>query len=351
MQPLPFLVGRQANADLVLASGAVSQRHAELDIAGSSLSLRDLRSTNGTFVNGQRLQEEALLANGDVLHFADQEFRLVALAGSPLSVSSPTLQIAAFQPVSRQGLGRQELFELIEGRAVAPAFQPIVSLATHGVVAYEALGRAGSAEFPLLPNELFEAASAFGLEGVLSQLMRSRAVELARLLPGFEPGTAVTNRPRIFLNTHPSELDRLDVLVASLKPLAESAGDLRLVLEIHEAAVTNPEAMRRLKTELQNLGMGLAYDDFGAGQARFLHLAEVPPEFLKFDRSMIVNLDRAPQGRRLLLESVVSACAELNIETLAEGIESREEGEAARKLGFDLGQGYFFGGAERVAGT
>ena len=349
MQPLPFLVGRQANADLVLASGAVSHRHAQLDIAGSSLSLLDLRSTNGTFVNGQRVHEETVLSNGDVLHFADQEFRLIVMVGDPLSVSSPTLQFRSFEPTPHLALSREELFGLIESRAVAPAFQPIVSLNSRRVVAYEALGRANSGAMQLLPSELFEAASTFGLEGVLSQLMRSRAVELAPRLPGFEGRTAGAG-PRIFLNTHPSELGHLDVLVASLRPLAESAGDVRLVLEIHEAAVTNPQAMRRLKTELQALGMGLAYDDFGAGQARFLHLAEVPPEFLKFDRSMIENLDRAPQGRQLLLDSVVSACAELGIQTLAEGIERPEEAEAARKLGFDLGQGYFFGGAEPVAG-
>ena len=74
---LPFQVGRGANSDLVLPFGRVSQKHAELFALQGGLWLRDLGSTNGTFLNGKRLMEHCAVKDGDIVHFADHEFRLV----------------------------------------------------------------------------------------------------------------------------------------------------------------------------------------------------------------------------------------------------------------------------------
>ena len=100
--------------------------------------------------------------------------------------------------------------------------------------------------------------------------------------------------------------------------------------------------IRWLKDELASLGIGLAYDDFGVGESRLNELAEVPPDYLKLDRSLIENLHQASQSKQLLVESLVRIVHQLGVIALAEGIESAEQAETCRKLGLDLGQGYYY---------
>jgi pSer/pThr/pTyr-binding forkhead associated (FHA) protein len=71
----PFRVGRRPGLDLSLPAESVSGEHAELYQDGSCLRLRDLDSTNGTFVNSQRIQD-AEVRDGDVVHFAVLEFQV-----------------------------------------------------------------------------------------------------------------------------------------------------------------------------------------------------------------------------------------------------------------------------------
>ena len=89
--------------------------------------------------------------------------------------------------------------------------------------------------------------------------------------------------------------------------------------------------------------MELAYDDFGAGQARLVVLTEVPPDFLKFDRGLVGGIEQAPASRMKLVEGLVTVAADLGIATIAEGIESEGEKATCRQLGFSYGQGYHLG--------
>src|SRR5688572_2836211 len=72
----PFLVGRHGHAALTLPCGTVSGVHAELRMEGGELIVKDLGSTNGTFVNGARLDGECVLRSGDLLQFAEVVFRV-----------------------------------------------------------------------------------------------------------------------------------------------------------------------------------------------------------------------------------------------------------------------------------
>ncbi len=75
LQPLPFRIGRSAGLHLVLQSAHVSKAHAEIYTDGLALRVRDLGSRNGTFLN-RTLVDDAAIGDGDLLHFADCEFRL-----------------------------------------------------------------------------------------------------------------------------------------------------------------------------------------------------------------------------------------------------------------------------------
>src|SRR5262245_31063536 len=72
----PFTIGRRAGMSLTLSCTSVSSRHAELIAGGESLWVRDLRSTNGTYVNGSPIQAATEVREGDYLQFAKVVFRV-----------------------------------------------------------------------------------------------------------------------------------------------------------------------------------------------------------------------------------------------------------------------------------
>lgn len=146
----------------------------------------------------------------------------------------------------------------------------------------------------------------------------------------------------VFLNLHPSEVVS-DHFVDHLREIKQAAPpDRQLVLEIHENSVCDFTALRGFRQKLMELGFKIAYDDFGAGQARFLELADSPPDFVKMDMRLIRNIDQA-EPRRNLLRALTSVSVQLGIRVIAEGIETQEEAVVCRELGCEFGQGYFFG--------
>jgi pSer/pThr/pTyr-binding forkhead associated (FHA) protein len=87
LKPGRYVVGRQEDANLRIPLPAVSRRHAEIVVDDDSLTVRDLGSSNGTYVNGERIQE-AQIKPGDVLALGD--FQLVAqINGVPMEVTPP----------------------------------------------------------------------------------------------------------------------------------------------------------------------------------------------------------------------------------------------------------------------
>ncbi len=72
----PFRIGRRSNLSLTLPCGCVSKEHAELFERDSALWIRDLESTNGTYVNGERIRDAVRLKEGDIVQFATVVFRV-----------------------------------------------------------------------------------------------------------------------------------------------------------------------------------------------------------------------------------------------------------------------------------
>lgn len=336
IEPLPFRVGRLPGLELVLPSQVVSKRHAEIYGAQGRLRIRDLGSTNGTFLNHERINDAAL-SEADILHFADFEFR-IGPSGVGASEAEPTggqRTVSLGRIALSRGFieGTRELKELLRQGAVTMVFQPILSLPGGPVAAYEALGRGRYPGLPESPVELFRIAESMGAEVELSRLFRRKAVELVRHRMEF---------PTVFLNTHPAELEQPG-LVESLEELRALAPHLDLTLEIHESALALPEFISWLRTRLLEINVGLAYDDFGAGQARLFELAEAPPQYLKFDRRFVTGIAEAPTSRRRLLASLVAAARELLVKTVAEGVETAAEAAECVGVGFTHVQGYFYG--------
>jgi EAL domain-containing protein (putative c-di-GMP-specific phosphodiesterase class I) len=332
LQQFPVVVGRQAGLLLAGASTNLSRYHAELIVRDGHLVVRDLGSKNGTFVNRERIEREATVRPGDVLHFADAEFRVRNEESLPAGPEEDT----AAQGLTPEDLsahfpaGGAEIEELIEREAVDTAYQPIVSFASGRRVGQECLGRGTWPSLPVAPDELLRVAASVG-----------REVDLAGAV---EAGL----RGPTFVNIHPSEIHSLRRLLSHLWELRKFAPDLELVLELHESAVTDPGAVQSLHRQLRLFGIGLAYDDFGSGQARLMELTAVPPRYLKFDIALVRDLDRAPEQRREMVGLLVHFARQNGIVTIAEGVARQEEAEICEDLGFEWGQGYHFGEPTRL---
>jgi EAL domain-containing protein (putative c-di-GMP-specific phosphodiesterase class I) len=116
-----------------------------------------------------------------------------------------------------------------------------------------------------------------------------------------------------------------------------------ITLEIHEAAITDVDRMLELRSALTEMDIRLAYDDFGAGQARLVELIKVQPHYLKFDIALIRNIDQASSQQQQLVSTLVRMVRDLGVAPLAEGVETEGEAGVCTELGFELAQGYYFG--------
>ncbi len=329
---LPFSIGRHPSMELTLASEAVSQEHAEIYQTSGLLRLRDLGSTNGTYINRRPVTGDVVLLEGDIVHIADLELVVARATRYEFEdFMGKTAEIHLGLPAPMIERVRR-LRELLDSGSVRTVFQPIVSLEDKSVLGYEMLGRADLEGLPDGAYELFDIAASMGAEAELSHLFRTVCLESCNELPG---------ESVVFFNTHPAELNQSG-LVQSLRKVRENLPDRRLVLEIHEVAITEQRMMRRLRSRLSELDIGLAYDDFGTGQARLVDVVEVPPDYLKFDLSQIRGIDRLMSKQRML-ESLVSMVLDLGVTPTAEGVETEAEEEACRALGFKFAQGYHFG--------
>jgi len=209
------------------------------------------------------------------------------------------------------------------------AAQPIVSWSGRSVFAYETLLRTDE---PTLrsPLDFFDAAERLGKAAELGRIIRRH---VAGILGGVRPAG------HIFVNLHPADLEDPE-LYADDGALTPFAG--QVVLEITErAALDGIHELSSRVTRLRSLGYRIAIDDLGAGYAGLTSFAQLEPEVVKVDMSLVRGIDNSPVKQKLV-RSIIALCTELGIQLVAEGIETPAERDALIALGGDLCQGYLF---------
>lgn len=334
----PALIGRENGIAVTLHSHSVSRQHAELVREQGQLLVRDLGSRNGTYLNHERVTTTERVVHGDVLRFGDVELRL-QLEADALEESTEDFTATQFfntaSHVDRMPIGAKQLDQLLRERLIRPLYQPLIRTRDERIKGLELLGRGRHELLPESPIALFNLAATIGRAVEFSEIIREVGVA-AWVEAGLTPVP-------LYVNTHPFELRNWQRLVASLEKLRAAYPRTPLVLEIHEQAVTEQATLAALNTALERLDIGLAYDDFGAGQARLLELLDVPPLTVKFDITLIHDLDKASRQRREMIGLLIALVKKGHTAALAEGVSNTGELNACRELGFDLIQGFVYG--------
>jgi EAL domain-containing protein (putative c-di-GMP-specific phosphodiesterase class I) len=339
----PFVVGRDAACDLSIASVQTSRQHAriEQDIGGL-LRLIDLNSGNGTFVNRAPIHGSVLLDAGDVVHFGVTEFRVCRMDAVVLDAltqqdDTKTIILSRTPTLSDHFVVEEREFTaMLKGKTVRAALQPIVRVSDGRLCAFEVLGRGCVVGLPQSPMDMFAMAARLGKEVELSEAFRWAGLSAAATLAA---------DATLFVNAHPKEMFS-EPFYRSITLLRAMVPTAQLVVEVHETAVTRIADVKAMADRLAMMNVRFAYDDFGAGQARLLELAEVPPHFVKFDMGLIRDLDRASAKKQQLVAQLVRIVHDVGATALAEGVETLAEARLCGEMHFDLLQGYLTGKPE-----
>lgn len=225
---------------------------------------------------------------------------------------------------SPSDLGRPlTIRDVIEKRLVRIVFQPLYDMQRGKIFAYEALVRGTTPEFPG-PAEILKSAVEADLIAELGRLLRGMAIEGCPDIP-------------LFLNIHPGELNH-GLLIRPDDPIYTH--DQPIFIEITESVpLTHFRWCNEVLTEMRSRDICLAVDDLGSGYSNLKYIADLHPEVVKLDMSLIRDLDTTPR-KKILVKAIVRLCVDLGARVVAEGIETQGEYEACLDTGAHLAQGF-----------
>jgi diguanylate cyclase (GGDEF)-like protein len=232
------------------------------------------------------------------------------------------------------------LRRLLSERRVNVAFQPIWDVRQDRLLAFEALTRPPVDYGFSGPQEAFDIAEKIGRAHELDYLcvhaILARAAEL--------PPDAL-----LFLNLTPQTLDH-DVLTGAVLLEAVLSAGLtpeRVVLEITERSIVRLEVVVREAKKLRTLGFRLALDDTGAGNAGLEMLSQLPVDFVKIDRSILVKA-LTDASARAIFTGITAMARQMHCYVIAEGIEDVEMLDLVQTGGTQAVQGYLVGRPTQV---
>lgn len=228
-----------------------------------------------------------------------------------------------------------QLDDILEQGKLSALFQPIVSLNRQEIYGYEGLIRGPSDSSLHAPTNLFATAQRYGRHNELDYLCRQTLIEqFARLqLPG-----------RLFININPSILMSPDFKKGLTAQFLSSCGldANRVVIEITETQpIEEYHLICKAIEHYRKEGFLIAIDDLGAGYSGLKLWSEMQPDFVKIDRHFINDVDK-DKVKRQFINSIMEISRTIGCHVIAEGVETREEYMAVRKLGAGFSQGYYF---------
>lgn len=213
------------------------------------------------------------------------------------------------------------------------AFQPIVDLRVNSVWGYEALVRGANGD------------SALSVLSRVSEDLRYRFDQAARVMAIETAGRLFESRDlKLSINFMPNAVYEPSACIQKSLAAAKRAQfpHHNLMFEFTEnERMTDPAHVQRIVEAYRRFGFWTALDDFGAGYAGLGLLARLQPDLIKIDMELLrgIHLSRAKQA---IVAGIVGIAHALDIQVLAEGVETAEELTVLRAAGINLFQGYYF---------
>jgi diguanylate cyclase (GGDEF)-like protein/PAS domain S-box-containing protein len=249
-----------------------------------------------------------------------------------------------YQPVLSAGLIRRReiqaaLEDAVANSAFTLVYQPIVALASSDIVGFEALVRWPHPDWGMMsPGQFISVAEETGLIVPLGAwVLRQATADMARWR-----GQACRERPPYVSVNVSTRQFRASGFMDSLGQALETSGlpASALVLEITESVLLNrDEQMHDDLAKLKLTGARLAIDDFGTGYSSLSYLRELPIDVLKIDKSFVDGITASEQ-QFALVEGIIGIAQKLDLEVIAEGIETDAQREMLSAIGCHYGQGY-----------
>ena len=211
--------------------------------------------------------------------------------------------------------------------------QPIVSLDGDSTVALEAFARLDLPDDrTLLPADFLQRAEESGAIVEIGRDVLAQAVQVVAGVPDL----------RLSVNVSWAELCTPDYAESVLACLRDAGvGPQRLEVEVLIPAAAPAEGLRALR-QLRDAGAGITLDAFGRQPVELALLPDLAVSGIKVDRTLIAAVQNSESHARLV-RGLVALAGQLGLVTTAEGIETAEQAALVRKLGFQRGQGFFFG--------
>jgi EAL domain-containing protein (putative c-di-GMP-specific phosphodiesterase class I)/GGDEF domain-containing protein len=226
----------------------------------------------------------------------------------------------------------EDLRTLLREGSVYIEYHPIVITESAEVYGYEALARAHNRGLRS-PEVMFGVAEEANLIWELSRLCRRRAIE--GVDSNLEP------HQLLFLNIDPHDFRDPSFRALDVDDLGVDHPE-RIVLEITErTAITDYPKFQSYLKEFRERGFRFAVDDAGSGYAGLGSIANLSPDYIKLDISLISNID-SNFMKQNLVETMVQFANDHGIKVIAEGVEREEEYETVKRLGVHLTQGFLF---------
>ena len=243
-------------------------------------------------------------------------------------------------PVKKRHRLKARLKDAVRDDSFVVHYQPIVELHTGQVTACEALvrwpdGPPGSS----MPSSFMPLAEETGAVAAIGRSVLAQACRDAQTW-GWRDGVPAA----IHVNVSPVELQERRFVDGIAAVLDDSGLEARrLVLEITEGVMLrDPERSIATLHELRALGLQLALDDFGTGYSSLCHLRSLPINWLKIGMPFMDSLEQGGSDRAFV-RMVLDLASNLELDVVAEGIESAKQLAALRELGCRFGQGFYLG--------
>ena len=217
-------------------------------------------------------------------------------------------------------------------------YQPQLDLISGVVTGAEALLRWDSPEGFIPPNDFIPLAEKTGLILPIGEWALTEACRQLKEWQQLEKGPL-----HLSCNISVKHLSD-DQFISKVKNIIDASGidPQFLTLELIESVmIEDVEEKIELLNQLKALGVKLSIDDFGTGYSSFSYLRKLPIDELKIDRSFVMEITTHPASRAIV-STIVYLARNLNLLTVAEGIEKPEELEFMRKHGCELFQGFYY---------